>query len=147
MFYFAYGSNMSRRRMEERGMTILSMRPAKLEGYKLVINKKSYKNPEIGFANVVEDKRSVVEGVIYELNPIDISKLDKYEGYPKHYVRGPLRVKVGRKKEDALIYFAKPEWVVDGELKTTDEYKNYLLEGKEFLSENYYNKLNEKIKV
>lgn len=147
MKYFAYGSNMSKRRMEERGIEVLSMKPAKLHGYKLVVNKKSYKNPTIGFANVIPDENSIVEGVVYELYPIAISKLDKFEGYPKHYIRGPLTLQIGRKKEDAIVYIAKQEWVVDDELKTTEEYKGYLLEGKEFLSDEYYENVIEKIKI
>ena len=37
--YFAYGSNMDKKRMEERGVTAFSMQAARLEGFRLVFNK------------------------------------------------------------------------------------------------------------
>ena len=47
---------------------------------------------------------------------------------------------------NAFVYIANENWITDG-LKTTQDYKNNILEGKEFLSEDYYNKLNELIQV
>lgn len=137
MKYFAYGSNMNDKRMTERGVNFLSKEKGTLKGYKFIINKKSQKNPNIGFANIIRDDNSEVEGIIYEVNLDDILKLDKFEGVPKHYRRELYTID----DKQCVIYIANDEWTSKNELEATDEYKNHILEGKEFLSENYYNKL------
>ena len=43
-------------------------------------------------------------------------------------------------KIQAWVYIAQKEWVVEG-MKPTKEYMDYLLDGKEFLSEEYFEKL------
>lgn len=142
MKYFAYGSNMSSKRMYERKIDFSYRESGILKNYKLVINKISYKNPEIGFANIIKDNESEVEGIIYDVNEKDIKKLDKYEGYPKHYSKYFIEIKSEDDKyKNCLIYIANPEWVVTGEIKTMKGYKDYILEGKDFLSEKYYEKL------
>jgi len=146
MKYFAYGSNMSQKRMEERGIDIFSNKSGILENYKMIINKKSFKNPEIGFANIIQDENSIVEGVVYDIDEKDVKILDKYEGFPNHYLKYFLNVKIDNNKEKCLIYIAKSNWTTKNEIKTTIDYKNYILEGKEFLSENYYENL-KKIKI
>lgn len=137
MNYFAYGSNMNEKRMIERGVNFLSKEKGTLKGYRFVINKKSQKNPNIGFANIIEDATSEVEGIIYEVTYENIKKLDVFEGAPKHYKR---EVKIINDKQ-CVVYIANNNWISDNELETTDEYKNHILEGKNFLSEKYYNKL------
>lgn len=137
MKYFAYGSNMSEKRMLERDITIISRKSATLHGYRLIINKKSFKDHRIGFANIVEDINSRVEGILYEIEYEDVSKLDKFEGFPKHYNRTFMKID----NDEAIVYIATNAWISNTDLLTTKEYKNYLLEGKEFLSESYYEKL------
>lgn len=146
MRYFAYGSNMSQKRMEERGIKIFSKKSGILENYKMIINKKSFKNPEIGFANIIQDENSIVEGVVYDIDEKYVKILDKYEGFPNHYLKYFLDVKIDNNKEKCLIYIAKSNWTTKNEIKTTIDYKNYILEGKEFLSKNYYENL-KKIKI
>ena len=92
IYYFAYGSNMSEKRMINRGLTPLSKQLGTLENYKFIINKKSYKNPNLGFANVMPSENDYVEGILYKIkdtekkdnmtdaaeiiSSIDISKVD-----------------------------------------------------------------------
>lgn len=137
MFYYAYGSNMNDKRMTERGVNFLSKEKGSLKGYKFVINKKSQKNPNIGFANIIRDDNSEVEGIIYEVSQEDILKLDKFEGFPKHYNRDTYIIN----DKKCVIYIANNNWTSTNELIATEEYKNHILEGKEYLSEEYYNKL------
>jgi gamma-glutamylcyclotransferase (GGCT)/AIG2-like uncharacterized protein YtfP len=137
MNYFAYGSNMNEKRMTERGVNYTKKEKGTLKGYRFIVNKKSQKNPSIGFANIVEDINSEVEGIIYEVNHDDILKLDGFEGYPKHYKR---EIKIINDKQ-VVVYIANDNWTTNNELETTEEYKNHILEGKTFLSEKYYNKL------
>lgn len=137
MYYFAYGSNMNEQRMIERGVNWKSKENGVLKGYRFIINKKSQKNPSIGFANIIRDENSEVEGIIYEVTYDDILKLDGFEGYPKHYNRNFMSI--GDK--ECVVYFANEKWISLNELLTTEEYKNHILEGKLFLSKNYYEKL------
>ena len=137
MNYFAYGSNMNIKRLLERGVFFSAKEKGSLKGYRFIINKRSQKNPNIGFANIIKDSSSHVEGVIYDVSQEDILKLDKFEGYPKHYRRENHIIN----NKECVVYIANEEWTSANELESTEEYKNHILEGREFLSENYYNKL------
>lgn len=137
MKYFAYGSNMSLSNMTKRDVNFTSREKATLKGYKFIINKISKKNPGVGFANIIRDDNSEVEGIVYEVSQEDILKLDKYEGYPKHYRRESFIIN----DENTIIYIANDNWTSVNELKASEDYKEKILEGKEYLSEEYYNKL------
>jgi cation transport regulator ChaC len=141
MKYFAYGSNMSINRMLQRNIKI-NGKPerATLHDYEFVINKRSYKNQNIGFANIRKKENSTVEGVLYDVN--DLKLLDKHEGFPKHYDKIILPVETKNDTVDAIVYVANEKWITEN-LKTTEEYKNFILGGKKYLSEEYYNFLNE----
>lgn len=145
MKYFAYGSNMSTNRMLQRNIKI-NGKPERaiLHDYEFVINKRSYKNPNIGFANIRKKKNSTVEGVLYDV--YDLKLLDKHEGFPKHYDKVILPVETENDIVDAIVYIANEKWITEG-LKTTEEYKKHILSGKNYLSEKYYNMLNETIKI
>lgn len=147
-FYFAYGSNMSEQRMLDRGLTSKNKQMAFLDDYKFIINKRSYKNPNIGYANVKPSEGSVVEGVLYEVKDNELILLDKFEGAPKHYSRQKLNLRLqDGTLVEGVVYIANFGWTSPKLLKTTMEYKNFILEGKNWISENYYNFLNESIKV
>jgi len=137
MKYFAYGSNMNEKRMIDRGVSFKSKVKGILKGYRFVINKMSQKDNNIGFANIIKDDTSEVEGIVYEVAHEDILKLDKYESAPKHYRREIHKIN----GEDTIVYIANDLWISKNTLETTEEYKNHILEGKDFLSESYYNKL------
>lgn len=136
VFYYAYGSNMSEQRMLDRKITFFSRKFGILKDYKLVFNKISKSNNNISFANIVESIGDFVEGVIYEINEYDIKKLDKFEGYPVHYTRKNVIID----NISCVVYVAQNEWVKEG-IYPTKEYINYLLEAKDMLSEDYYNKI------
>lgn len=138
MNYYAYGSNMDEKRMIERGVFFSSKEKGTLKGYRFIINKKSQKNPNIGFANIIRDDNSEVEGIIYEVSQEDILKLDKFEGVSTGHYRRENYI-INNKK--CVIYIANDNWTSVNELESTEEYKNHILEGKEFLSEKYYQKL------
>jgi gamma-glutamylcyclotransferase (GGCT)/AIG2-like uncharacterized protein YtfP len=138
MNYYAYGSNMNEKRMIKRGVNFLSKEKGILKGYRFVINKKSQKNPNIGFANIIKDNTSEIEGIIYEVKEEDLLKLDKFEGVStKHYRRENHIIN----NKECIVYIANNEWTTINELETTEEYKNHILEGKEYLSEKYFKKL------
>lgn len=148
MKYFSYGSNMSQNRMEVRGLTPTYKQVAYLDGYEFIINKRSYKNPGIGYANVKENKGSVVEGILYDIRDSDILLLDRFEGAPKHYDRKILNLRLSNGEiVEGVVYIANFGWTSPRRLKTTPEYKNFILEGKDYISKNYYDFLNESIRI
>jgi cation transport regulator ChaC len=136
MRYFAYGSNMSKRRMETRGIRFSKREHAILEGWNLLFNKISSNDSE-GFANIKKEKGKRVEGIIYDIKDSDIFKLDKYEGYPEHYKRKKIKVRLDNGDYvNSITYIANFEKVVQG-LKPSKRYIEYLLEGCDLLSKEY----------
>jgi gamma-glutamylcyclotransferase len=141
MKYFAYGSNMDAERMRERDIRFSQRTHGILKGYRLEFNKIASRNPQEGYANVVKFENGIVEGVIYEIPDSDLSKLDRFEGYPDHYDRLMIKVQLddGQKLE-AIIYIAQPDKIAEG-LKPSRDYLDHLLAAKDILSESYRRKL------
>lgn len=140
MKYFAYGSNMDKDRMTERKINFSSRQFAKLDGHKLVFNKKA-KDGDFTYANIATSEKEFVEGVLYEFPDDEISKLDRAEGFPNHYDK--VQVTVTDKNGNSInatTYIAKQEKVVNG-LLPTSEYLNHLLAGKDILSPSYFDTL------
>ncbi|MGQ9365471.1 gamma-glutamylcyclotransferase family protein [Azospirillum sp. ST 5-10] len=98
--YFAYGSNMCRRRMDGRCRDHRPVGPAVLEGFDLVINHR-------GVATLVARAGGAVEGVLWLVGPDDEASLDRAEGvglagrYARHTL--PVRRPDGTTL-DALVY-------------------------------------------
>ncbi len=141
MKYFAYGSNMNPRKMDELGIKFTERINATLKGYTLKFNKASSLNPEEGFANIIPDEKGLVEGVLYEISDSDLLKLDEYEGHPQHYRR--ITVKVETKKGelfDAVTYIASPDKIRNG-LKPSKKYLKNLIVARDILPESYVRKL------
>ncbi|MCS7020148.1 MAG: gamma-glutamylcyclotransferase [Bernardetiaceae bacterium] len=140
MKYFAYGSNMDKDRMTEREINFSSRQFAKLDGYKLVFNKKA-QGGDFTYANITPSEKDFVEGALYEFPDDEILKLDRAEGYPNHYDK--IQVTVTDKNGNSInatTYIAKQDKVVEG-LFPTREYLNHLLAGKDILSPSYLDKL------
>lgn len=141
MYYFAYGSNMNAKRMKERKITFSDSerRAAHLYGYHLEFNKVAKDNPQEGKANIVADDKNLVEGVLYDIDAASLSKLDHYEGYSEEYKKIKMKVLLPSDGQEvcAIIYIANPDKISDS-LKPTKEYLSHLLEGKDFLSKDYF---------
>jgi gamma-glutamylcyclotransferase len=80
--YFAYGSNMPVKRLQERIPSARPIGAAKLENYVFSCNKKSITNS--GKGNITAKINAITWGVIYQFPISDISKLD---GFEKGYTR------------------------------------------------------------
>ena len=132
MYVFSYGSNLNVNRMNERGVKFSKIIPVILKDFILKFNKVSKKQGAV--ANIQFYKGGIVEGVLYEVESLE--QLDKYEGYPKHYNRVLIKID----EYDAWVYVAQPEYIQEG-LQPKQEYLNHLLEGKQYLSEEYYENL------
>lgn len=141
LYYFAYGSNMDSQRMKSRRVVFFSRVPARLCGYRLEFNKVASRNPQEGYANIVPDDNGIVEGALYEIDPVSLDSLDVFEGCPKHYIKQHIKVRTNDNREfSAVTYIAVPEKTRNG-LLPTREYLNHLLAGKDVLSEKYYRRL------
>ena len=80
---FAYGSNMDWKRMKERCPTAKFVATASLQKHRLAFTKKatSGKFEGHGVADVVKSPKNTVWGVVFQIDEIDLGKLDKAEGY------------------------------------------------------------------
>lgn len=154
--YFAYGSDMSLRQMQQRLLEaelVLEEIPrhgARLSDYELRFAKKVPTHPTIGFASIHAVPGQVVEGVLYELPIAALKVLDDAEGVTEgHYRRVTLQVEceaIGTVA--AETYVPGDDWVGEG-LKPARNHLYRLLAGERFLSEPYFQRLKrtESIKV
>ena len=108
-----------------------------LPDYEMIFNKHSNDG---GKANIMSSPDNIVEGILYSVNGEDLLILDKYEGVAaKQYKRHEIEVWNNNKHFiTAVTYKALNTGKVSA---PTEEYLNYILEGKEFLSPGYYTKL------
>ena len=135
--YFDFGSNMSAQRMNDRLGWSPSPSGAILNDYVMVFNKNSNDG---GKANIMYSPGNLVEGIIYSVNEEDLLILDKFEGVAsKQYKRYNIDVRKNNKKTIAAVAYKAQN---TGKIcAPTEEYLNYILEGKAFLSPGYYSKL------
>jgi gamma-glutamylcyclotransferase (GGCT)/AIG2-like uncharacterized protein YtfP len=126
--------------MNERGVAFASRRSGTLIDHRLVFNKTSA-NTLLGYANIVPEAGSMVEGIVYTLHEEDIHKLDAYEDYPVQYGRILMEIILpDGEKSPCFVYVAQSDKVKEG-LKPSASYLARLLKGRDCLSEAYFNQL------
>ena len=135
--YFSFGSNMSAQRMNDRLGWSPSPSGAILYDYVMVFNKHS---DDGGKANIMYSSGNIVEGMLYSVYEEDLLILDKYEGVAtEQYKRYDIKARDNNKKSIAAVAYKA---LNTGKVSApTEEYLNYILEGKEFLSLGYFTKL------
>jgi gamma-glutamylcyclotransferase (GGCT)/AIG2-like uncharacterized protein YtfP len=123
-YYFAYGSNMSLEQMKERCPHSTFIKIVYLEGYKFVYDGYS-KYRQGAVANIVESKRDVVWGALFDITSEDEENLNRCEGYSRVYNKKYVTVKDTEGNEyKAFTYFRKTH-----ELGTPSaKYKEIILE-------------------
>ena len=98
ILYFAYGSNLCVRQMNDRCPNNSKIGMGKLKGHRWIITKR-------GYANVVKSSDEDVWGIIYEISMSDEDKLDVYEGVSKKcYVKENLDILMDGKIQNCLTY-------------------------------------------
>jgi len=152
--YFAYGSNMAPSSIKERGLKIRPVGVAYLDHYKLMFNKISTKDNSIGFANIIPFWGSRVYGVLYDMAnepvgttllmkdatdsqrlialehiTINLSILDKKEGYPNNYQRTCVCARIQDRLLNAFTYIAVPEKTAPSNLLISEKYIDKINEG------------------
>lgn len=127
-WYFAYGSNLSKGRKEDRtGLIRCSLR-ARLKGYRLAFNKKASKGSV--YANIVRKEESEVWGVIYLCNPEAMAELDLREGVMDgHYQRVQITVELDDGTQRSAETYIAGQKYVGSEEKPSDDYLHYILTG------------------
>ena len=85
-YYFAYGSNLNKKQMQERCPDSKPVTPATLPNYKLIFVGWS-RVWQGGVASIRRVQGSKVPGAIYEISGKDLNRLYKYEGFPTDYNR------------------------------------------------------------
>lgn len=86
MKYFAYGSNLNKKQMQERCPESKPLFTAVLPNYKLVFVgwSRQWKG---AVASIKASRGDRVRGAVYEITEQCLQRLDKYEGYPQNYNR------------------------------------------------------------
>ena len=80
IYYFAFGANMSSVVLRRRRIEVLSREPARLRGYRLTFGLAGFPWIEPAFASIVTDPEHDVFGVLYQLTPEQLDRLNSYEG-------------------------------------------------------------------
>ena len=136
ILYFAYGSNMSAARMKQRLGWEAPRRAATLKDFHLVFDQAGFNDPSWSPANIRSGQGGLVEGIVYEVEEKDLKILD---GYEKFYQRLEVKVMAAQQEKlDAVTYLSIKH---QGEKPPTQEYLNFLLEEKSFLSREYFDEL------
>lgn len=139
--YFAYGSNMNRLRVRERGLSVVHAEAARLPGFRLRFDKHSAAHAGAGHANIAYDPGGIVEGVLYWLaDDREIVKMDPFELSPVNYSRDIVEVHTAGGPVGCWTYFANPAVCRTG-LLPPRSYLQHLLAGEPFLSAAYYRML------
>lgn len=127
VLYFAYGSNMSLRRLRRRVLSAVPVGMAVLEGYRLAWHKRgvdgSAKCDAVASAATTDN----VYGMLFALDGADLHLLDVAEGAGFAYVRKPVAVTGDNGlRSQAQCYFALD---VEQGLKPYDWYLEHVLVG------------------
>ena len=86
MYYFAYGTNLSKKQIAERCPGSKPKFTAVLPNYTLIFTgwSRQWKG---GTASIKPFRGEKVKGAVYEISESDLKKLDKFQDYPTTYNR------------------------------------------------------------
>lgn len=98
--YFAYGSNLHMAQMAERCPDSVPVKPCVIPDKRLLFD---------GVLSIEDKKGCSVPGALYETSADDERKLDRYEGYPKFYVKRHTHVTIDGVRRKVYYYVFNPE--------------------------------------
>ena len=138
VWYFAYGSLMDLNFVKSLGVDFYNAQRGILEGFRFETSVKDDIDPNFGYANIVFDDTSQVEGVLMQIPQDQIHFLDQYEGYPSLYNR-QINTVLNSINEpvQAWVYIGTPEFTNSQNLKLTKEQIQRIQNGFDFLSPEY----------
>jgi len=127
LLYFAYGSNMSTRRIQRRVASATAVSTARLQEHALKFHKRSIDGSAKCDIAHTHERNDVVFGVVYELLVSDKPVLDKYEGLGIGYAEKSVAViQPDGQSVEATAYYATH---IDASLKPYHWYKQHVLIG------------------
>ena len=92
-YYFGYGSNMSHRYLQSvRSVFPARSKPTTLHDYELVMNLKGPNFIEPSFANIRYLKGAKVEGIVHEVEQIDLDRIIASEGETYEIIEAPVEL-------------------------------------------------------
>jgi len=129
--YFAYGSNLHPLRLRERVPSAELVGVAALPGHRLVFHKKS--DDGSSKCNLVNTnvETDLIHGAIYQIDPGDKPRLDRYEG--KGYREEQVSLTIQGDEYVCFAYVAQPSHIVSG-LPPYHWYKALVMLGAEYLA-------------
>ena len=98
--YVAYGSNLNLEQMKHRCPTAKLYGTGVIEDYELQFKG----HPSCAFATIAPKDGSSVPVAVWEIKPSDEMALDRYEGYPSHYFKQDVPVKLEQEEVEAMVY-------------------------------------------
>ncbi|MGB5672631.1 MAG: gamma-glutamylcyclotransferase family protein [Sedimenticolaceae bacterium] len=127
MLYFAYGSNMSTRRLQQRVPSACALQPAVLQGHRLTFHKVGRDGSAKCDAAPSRDDRDRVHGVLYRMDPRHKPRLDDIEGLGRGYEQKSVTVRLADGTESLAITFYATH--VDPTLRPYLWYLEHVLRG------------------
>lgn len=98
--YLAYGSNLNLEQMAQRCPTAKPMGRTDLKDYQLL-----FRGGHGGSVATVEpQKGKTVPCLLWEITPVDEAALDRYEGFPFLYRKEVVKVRLGKKHVETMVY-------------------------------------------
>lgn len=120
-YYVAYGSNLNLEQMSQRCPSARAAGTAALRDYRLL-----FRGGPGAVATVEPMKGSSVPVLLWEITPADEAALDRYEGFPFLYRKETVRVQLGRRTVDAMVYIMNGNRPLNA---PGSRYYNVILEG------------------
>ena len=103
MYYFAYGANMDVETLKDRNVNFQQITIGKIRDVRLVFHVPGH--DDTGKADLMDDRRSHVHGVIYDVPEESLVGLDVYEGIERgRYRRQQASVQTSRGELSCAIY-------------------------------------------
>lgn len=127
MYYLAYGSNMHPRRLAGRIEIIRSVGTVRLDGYKLVFQKRSNDGSSKCHLDRVGGL-SVAYGAVFEISDDQLRVLDRFEGEGFGYRREKWGILVHGRPLSVVVYLASESHLAL-DLEPYDWYKRIVLAG------------------
>lgn len=127
VLYFAYGSNMSSRRLGQRIHAARSLGAATAGGFRVVFHKVGSVDASGKCGLLRAAPEDIAHGVLFELPATEVARLDAFEGLGKGYERIELTVLPANERPvTALSYLATR---LDESLQPFDWYMQHVLTG------------------
>lgn len=130
LYYFAYGSNMSTKRMLQRIPQAFRLTTAVLRGHTLLFHKRGRDGSAKCDAFYTKDRANKIYGVIYQIRQEHLPILNAFEGLGKGYEIAKALVELphGSNKGDMEVFFYRAT-DIDPKLKPFKWYKVHVLRG------------------